>query len=125
MSFTPENSGFNGLSRERSRTVIEAWSQRTAAMSALTCIKQVFPFENRGADIGVTLHHPHGQIYAVTSSPAFFANADNIGSVGMERGRQRGALFGTSAGPLVQSPCRRMVSGVPAATFIPMAVPAS
>jgi len=25
---------------------------------------QVFPFENRGQEIGVTLHHPHGQFYA-------------------------------------------------------------
>src|SRR4051812_20734820 len=65
VSFTPEHTGsFSGLSGERSRTVIEAWSQRTAALSAMTGIKQVFPFENRGADIGVTLHHPHGQIYA-------------------------------------------------------------
>jgi len=65
VSFTPEHTGsFSGLTPERSRTVIEAWSQRTAALSALDGIKQVFPFENRGADIGVTLHHPHGQIYA-------------------------------------------------------------
>jgi UDPglucose--hexose-1-phosphate uridylyltransferase len=27
-------------------------------------VEQVFPFENRGEEIGVTLHHPHGQIYA-------------------------------------------------------------
>ena len=35
-----------------------------AALSALPGIEQVFPFENRGEAIGVTLHHPHGQIYA-------------------------------------------------------------
>ncbi|MBX7442809.1 MULTISPECIES: galactose-1-phosphate uridylyltransferase [unclassified Arthrobacter] len=65
VSFTPEHTGsFSGLSPERSRTVIEAWAQRTEALSAMAGIKQVFPFENRGADIGVTLHHPHGQIYA-------------------------------------------------------------
>jgi UDPglucose--hexose-1-phosphate uridylyltransferase len=65
VSFTPEHTGsFSGLSETRSRTVIEAWAQRTAALSALPGIQQVFPFENRGADIGVTLHHPHGQIYA-------------------------------------------------------------
>lgn len=65
VSFTPEHTGsFSGLSGTRSRTVIEAWAQRTAALSALPGIQQVFPFENRGADIGVTLHHPHGQIYA-------------------------------------------------------------
>ncbi|MFW1410911.1 galactose-1-phosphate uridylyltransferase, partial [Vibrio parahaemolyticus] len=37
---------------------------RTAALSALPGIRQVFPFENRGQEIGVTLPHPHGQIYA-------------------------------------------------------------
>ncbi|MFD5277199.1 galactose-1-phosphate uridylyltransferase [Pseudarthrobacter sp. NPDC058362] len=65
VSFTPEHTGsFSGLGQTRARTVVEAWAQRTAALSALPGIKQVFPFENRGADIGVTLHHPHGQIYA-------------------------------------------------------------
>ena len=48
----------------RMRTVIEAWADRTAALSALPQIKQVFVFENHGEDIGVTLSHPHGQIYA-------------------------------------------------------------
>ena len=46
------------------RTVVEAWADRTAALSALPGVEQVFPFENRGEAIGVTLHHPHGQIYA-------------------------------------------------------------
>jgi UDPglucose--hexose-1-phosphate uridylyltransferase len=27
-------------------------------------VREVFPFENRGEAIGVTLHHPHGQIYS-------------------------------------------------------------
>jgi UDPglucose--hexose-1-phosphate uridylyltransferase len=44
--------------------VIEAWADRTAALSALPGVQQVFPFENRGEEIGVTLSHPHGQIYA-------------------------------------------------------------
>ena len=52
------------LSENRIRTIIEAWADRTAALSAIPGIEQVFPFENRGEQIGVTLHHPHGQIYA-------------------------------------------------------------
>lgn len=65
VTFTPEHTGsFSGLTETRARTVVEAWAHRTAALSALPGTKQVFPFENRGADIGVTLHHPHGQIYA-------------------------------------------------------------
>lgn len=53
-----------GVGVKRMRTVIEAWADRTRELSALPGIKQVFCFENHGADIGVTLHHPHGQIYA-------------------------------------------------------------
>ncbi|KRE77335.1 galactose-1-phosphate uridylyltransferase [Arthrobacter sp. Soil763] len=68
--FTPEHTGsFAGLGEARARTVVEAWAARTAALSALPGVRQVFPFENRGADIGVTLHHPHGQIYAYPYLP--------------------------------------------------------
>jgi UDPglucose--hexose-1-phosphate uridylyltransferase len=63
--FSPESEGsFAGLSVTRARTVIEAWADRTHALSNLPGIEQVFPFENRGEAIGVTLRHPHGQIYA-------------------------------------------------------------
>lgn len=63
--FSPEHEGsFGSLSRSRARTVIEAWASRTAALSTLPGIEQVFPFENRGVEIGVTLLHPHGQIYS-------------------------------------------------------------
>src|SRR6266571_3212382 len=35
-----------------------------ASFAALPETRQVYCFENRGEEIGVTLHHPHGQIYA-------------------------------------------------------------
>ena len=63
--FSPDHEGsFGSQSVSRARTVIETWAHRTAALSAMPGIEQVFPFENRGAEIGVTLPHPHGQIYA-------------------------------------------------------------
>ncbi|MGM7678477.1 galactose-1-phosphate uridylyltransferase [Microbacterium sp. A94] len=63
--FSPDHSGsFGTQSVTRARTVIEAWADRTAALSQIPGIEQVFPFENRGEAIGVTLPHPHGQIYA-------------------------------------------------------------
>ena len=63
--FSPERTGsFGTQSVTRARTVMEAWADRTTALSELPGIQQVFPFENRGEAIGVTLHHPHGQIYA-------------------------------------------------------------
>ena len=63
--FSPEHEGsFGSQTRSRARTVIEAWADRTAFLSALPGVQQVFPFENRGEAIGVTLRHPHGQIYS-------------------------------------------------------------
>jgi UDPglucose--hexose-1-phosphate uridylyltransferase len=63
--FTSDHhASFGSLPVERVRTVIEAWANRTAELSALPGVEQVFPFENRGTEIGVTLEHPHGQIYA-------------------------------------------------------------
>lgn len=58
------DSSFAHLAPARVRTVVEAWVDRTAALSAEPGVCQVFPFENRGPEIGVTLNHPHGQIYA-------------------------------------------------------------
>ncbi|TNC23687.1 galactose-1-phosphate uridylyltransferase [Amycolatopsis alkalitolerans] len=63
--FTSNHDGsFATLSPARVRTVVDAWADRTASMSDLDGVEQVFPFENRGEEIGVTLSHPHGQIYA-------------------------------------------------------------
>ena len=58
-------SSFADLTPRRVRTIIEAWADRTGALSALPGIAQVYCFENRGREIGVTLAHPHGQIYAL------------------------------------------------------------
>ena len=57
------NATLSALPTSRMRTVIEAWADRTAALSAQPGVEQVFCFENRGVEIGVTLAHPHGQIY--------------------------------------------------------------
>lgn len=63
--FSSEHEGsLSKLPVTRVRTLIDAWADRTEALQAMPGVRQVFPFENRGQDIGVTLHHPHGQIYA-------------------------------------------------------------
>ncbi|RYQ44045.1 galactose-1-phosphate uridylyltransferase [Bifidobacterium pseudolongum] len=49
---------------ERLRTVVEAWAFRTAELSAIDGLEQIYVFENHGQEIGVSLAHPHGQIYA-------------------------------------------------------------
>ena len=57
------NSSFGSLTPDRVRTVLEAWADRSTVLGAMPGIEQVYCFENRGEEIGVTLHHPHGQIY--------------------------------------------------------------
>ena len=63
--FTSDHdASFAQLTPRRVRTVLEAWADRTEVLGALPETRQVYCFENRGEEIGVTLHHPHGQIYA-------------------------------------------------------------
>ncbi|MEU9519363.1 galactose-1-phosphate uridylyltransferase [Streptomyces sp. NPDC048224] len=63
--FTSDHdASFADLSEEQARLVLDAWTDRTSELSHLPSVDQVFCFENRGAEIGVTLGHPHGQIYA-------------------------------------------------------------
>ncbi|MFJ4582251.1 galactose-1-phosphate uridylyltransferase [Streptomyces echinatus] len=63
--FTSDHdASFADLTAEQARLVLDAWTDRTSELSHLPSVEQVFCFENRGAEIGVTLGHPHGQIYA-------------------------------------------------------------
>ncbi len=57
------NGSFAGLQPRQARLVVEAWRHRTADLIDDPGVEQVFCFENRGEEIGVTLTHPHGQIY--------------------------------------------------------------
>ncbi|PKW14178.1 galactose-1-phosphate uridylyltransferase [Saccharopolyspora spinosa] len=62
--FTSDHhSSFGELSPAQARTVVDVWADRTAGLAETPGVEQVFCFENRGEEIGVTLHHPHGQIY--------------------------------------------------------------
>jgi UDPglucose--hexose-1-phosphate uridylyltransferase len=68
--FTPDHdASFASLPPTRVRTVLGALADRTSELSALPDVEQVFCFENRGEEIGVTLRHPHGQIYAYPFVP--------------------------------------------------------
>ena len=63
------SSSFAKLTEKQIRAVLEAWKDRDSALSKLPFIEQVFIFENRGEEVGVTLSHPHGQIYAYSFLP--------------------------------------------------------
>lgn len=49
--------------------LMEVWGDRTAILAEDPRIEYVLPFENKGVEVGVTLHHPHGQIYAYPFIP--------------------------------------------------------
>ncbi len=69
--FTSDHeSTFAALSPQRVRTVVDVWADRTTELGADPDVAHVFCFENRGQEIGVTLHHPHGQVYGYPYVPA-------------------------------------------------------
>lgn len=51
------------------RRVVDLWAERTEALLARPEVAYVLVFENRGADAGATIPHPHGQIYAFPAVP--------------------------------------------------------
>ena len=54
---------------EQIELLTSAWIDRYNEMFKRDDIKYIMPFENRGKECGVTLHHPHGQIYCYPFIP--------------------------------------------------------
>jgi UDPglucose--hexose-1-phosphate uridylyltransferase len=68
--YTDSHTGsFGTLSAERARELMWVWRHRYAELGAREDVAYVLIFENRGVEVGVTLHHPHGQIYAYPFLP--------------------------------------------------------
>jgi UDPglucose--hexose-1-phosphate uridylyltransferase len=68
--YTPDHDAtFWSLGATGARKVIDLWAERTAALGARPDIDYVLVFENRGAEVGATIGHPHGQIYAFDFVP--------------------------------------------------------
>jgi UDPglucose--hexose-1-phosphate uridylyltransferase len=68
--YAPEHDAtFWSLGARRARRVIDLWAERSAALGARPDIAYVLVFENRGASVGATIPHPHGQIYAFDFVP--------------------------------------------------------
>jgi len=61
---------FAGLGVRGVREVLDLWASRTAELGKRTDVDHVLIFENRGRDVGATIDHPHGQIYAFDHVPA-------------------------------------------------------
>jgi UDPglucose--hexose-1-phosphate uridylyltransferase len=54
---------------ERIRLLVDVWADRYDVLGSEPQIRYVLPFENKGEIIGVTLSHPHGQIYGFSDVP--------------------------------------------------------
>jgi UDPglucose--hexose-1-phosphate uridylyltransferase len=68
--YAPEHDAtFWSLGPGGARKVIDLWAERTAALGARPEIAYVLVFENRGPEVGATITHPHGQIYAFDFLP--------------------------------------------------------
>jgi UDPglucose--hexose-1-phosphate uridylyltransferase len=63
------NSTLAGESRDHIYNLIRVWTDRYRDLATKPFIKYVYIFENKGEVIGVTLKHPHGQIYAFPFIP--------------------------------------------------------
>ncbi|WP_017542837.1 galactose-1-phosphate uridylyltransferase [Nocardiopsis prasina] len=113
------------LGPRRVRTIIDAWADRTEELSARPEVAHVYVFENRGPEIGVTLHHPHGQIYAL---PFVTPRAErDLDSARRHRAATGGDLFADilaaeSAGPRVVLRNEHWTAFVPEAARWPVEV---
>lgn len=120
------DASFAALTPQRVRTVMEAWVDRTAELNDLPGVEYVFVFENRGPEIGVTLHHPHGQIYAYPFVPPKAQRM--LESARRYRHRKAGNLFADvlameqRAGVRVVARSDRWTAFVPAAARWPVEV---
>lgn len=68
--YSPDhNQTMASMSDAQRLLLIEAWVHRYDTLLGLPGVQYVHVFENRGEEAGVTLHHPHGQIYAFPFIP--------------------------------------------------------
>ena len=68
--YTPDHDAtFASLGRVGARKVVDLWADRTATLGARDGVAYVLVFENRGPEVGATIPHPHGQIYAYDEIP--------------------------------------------------------
>lgn len=70
--YTPEHElTLAQLPPARVKLLIDVWADRYADLGSRPEVAYVYIFENKGEEVGVTLHHPHGQIYAMPFVPPF------------------------------------------------------
>ncbi len=113
------DSSFAELGEQQARLVVDTWADRTVELSRLTNVRQVFCFENRGEAIGVTLNHPHGQIYAY---PFITPRTRRmLAAAGAHRDRTGGNLFADTLRMERADGSRVVTRGAHWTAFVPFA----
>ena len=70
MLYTPRHdASFADLTPAEARRVVDLWAARSEELGAHDDVDYVLVFENRGPEVGATIAHPHGQIYALADVP--------------------------------------------------------
>jgi UDPglucose--hexose-1-phosphate uridylyltransferase len=108
---------FTDLPVDRVRDIVDVWIDRTRELSRVSGIVEVFPFENRGVEIGVTLHHPHGQIYGYPFITP--KTAASISSAVSHHRSTGGDLFADLLAGEIQDGRRIIVAGQYWTAFVP------
>ncbi len=107
------NVSLGQLPLDRVEMVLAVWADRTAALRARADVAYVFPFENRGVEVGATLAHPHGQIYAYPFVPPIAERA-------LELQRARPGLLAELIAAEVAADARTLYVGEHAVAFVPV-----
>jgi UDPglucose--hexose-1-phosphate uridylyltransferase len=111
-------SSLGALPLEHIELVLEVWADRTIRLGAHPEIKYVLPFENRGPEVGVTLHHPHGQIYAYPLVPPVPALLQENALAYFERNRS--VLLRDHIQREIEEGTRLLYRGEHAVAFVPV-----
>ncbi len=105
------------MKEEEVLQVVRAWQEERRALSRVEGVEQVFLFENRGKEVGVSNPHPHCQVYAV---PFVFETIRKEAERSRRHARERG---GTLLGAMLERELARgtrvVAEGEGVAAFVP------
>lgn len=125
--YTPRHEGSLGtLSEEELRAVARLWRERMADIASHPYVAYVLIFENRGPEVGVTIEHPHGQIYGLPLVPPRIVRELNVSIARSRAGYEPcvacEVIHTEKAGPRQVWEDRHAVALVPYASAWPLAV---
>lgn len=68
--YSPDHyAALQDLSRDHMKKLVDLWTDSYVRLASNPNHEYVMMFENRGEEVGATIHHPHGQIYAYPFIP--------------------------------------------------------